>query len=174
LRDEEAEGTSPEGVGDSNRDSFDQHPADYRVLERREDAAPNAGQGVEEGRGAAQRSDEPNRHFSQSLRYSHTEQYQLAIPPPEMLARYEQVWPGSVERIIAMAEAETYRSHDRDDRQVATAAKLMQRGQWIGAVVAACGLVGSGLGFSVFDNNVAGGVFLGVPVLMLVRSFTST
>ncbi len=171
MSDEEAEGTSPEGVADPDGDGLDQHPADRRVLDRREDAAPNADQRMEEGRGATRRGDGSTRHVSRSLRLTQTEEYQLSIPPPEMLARYEQAWPGSVERIIAMAEAETYRDHDRDDRQVETAAKLMQRGQWIGAVVTAGGMVGAA-GFFIVGNNVAGGVFLGVPVLMLVRQFT--
>lgn len=89
-----------------------------------------------------------------------------------MLARYEQAFPGSVERIIAMAEAETFRSHDRDDLQVATSAKLMKRGQWIGAAVTAGGMVGAA-GFFIVGNNVAGGVFLGLPLIMLVRQFTT-
>lgn len=42
------------------------------------------------------------------------------IPPPEILAKYEDCFPGLAERIIVMAEKEQTRRHDIESK------KLMQ------------------------------------------------
>ncbi len=38
-------------------------------------------------------------------------EYQGPIPPPQMLARYEEIVPGAGERILAMAEKEQQNRH---------------------------------------------------------------
>lgn len=43
--------------------------------------------------------------------------YSGPIPPPESLEKYEQVVPGSAERILAMAEKEQEHRHKTEDKQ---------------------------------------------------------
>lgn len=61
------------------------------------------------------------------------------LPPPEILAEYDRIVPGTADRIIKMAEAEQVHRHSRLQRQIdintceyQEHAKAIRRGQWFG------------------------------------------
>lgn len=87
-----------------------------------------------------------------------------------MLDAYDRVVPGAAERIIRMAEqsAEARTS----SLTAATSAEIRYRrsGQLFAYSLALLALVPA-IVFFALGNNVAGGILLSVPVLLLVRSF---
>lgn len=58
------------------------------------------------------------------------------MPPPEALAKYDEVVPGAAQRILSMAEKEQTAAHDSNQFALREMAKEMKRGQWMALVVA--------------------------------------
>lgn len=57
------------------------------------------------------------------------------LPPPRMLAGYEETLPGAAERIMAMAERDLAHMHAMQVKIVEDEAGERSRGQWLGATV---------------------------------------
>lgn len=72
------------------------------------------------------------------------------LPPPELLAQYNQVLPGAAERIFAMAEAQQSHRHSMEKTIVAANIAAQKLGALLGfflvLIVASCGvyLIASG------------------------------
>jgi uncharacterized membrane protein len=101
------------------------------------------------------------------------------LPPPDILAEYETVLPGSAERILCMAEKAATGMIDNARAVAEAEIEGSKRGlsfaMWLtGVMVAvsaaffAAAVSGSG---DVAAAITAGSVFLSVPVIMLIRSF---
>jgi uncharacterized membrane protein len=92
------------------------------------------------------------------------------LPAPADLAAYEHVRPGAADRIIRMAEQSN--EVRNESLRAATKAEIAYhgRGQIYAFLITLVAMVAS-IAFFAFGNNVAGGVLLGVPVVVLVRSF---
>ena len=109
------------------------------------------------------------------------ETYSGPLPHPDMLARYEQIHPGTAERIIQRFENEATHRQTLErqvidaqiERQNAEIAEI-RRGQWFAFVLGAIGLlVGSAVaGFSQTNAGAyAGGAIGGVTLVGLVTAF---
>lgn len=61
------------------------------------------------------------------------------VPPPAVLGQYEEILPGSAERILSMAESEQSHRHDYDNGLLG----LFTRGQWFAFIL---GLAAIGAG----------------------------
>ncbi|HEU5416241.1 MAG TPA: DUF2335 domain-containing protein [Streptosporangiaceae bacterium] len=92
------------------------------------------------------------------------------MPAPAVLAQYEQVQEGLAERIVAMAE--TVATGDIKTREKIAEAEVdrARSGQALAFLLTLMAL-GAAIWFFALGNNVAGGVLLSVPVIMLIRSF---
>jgi uncharacterized membrane protein len=87
-----------------------------------------------------------------------------------VLAQYNQIVPGSAERILIMAEKSATGEIDTADRLAAAQIEVAKRGQ-----VLAFGLTlvafAAAIVFFALGNRWAGVAFTSVPVVMLIRSF---
>jgi len=94
------------------------------------------------------------------------------MPSPEALAQYEQVQAGLADRITAMAE--TVATGDIKIRQALANAEIerARSGQAMAFFLTLIAL-GAAIYLFVAGNDIAGGVLLSVPVIMLIRSFLS-
>lgn len=65
------------------------------------------------------------------------------LPPPEVLANYNQILPGLAERIVTMAETQS--RHRQHIEEIAIASKIQneRHGQYLAFILAAIALVGS-------------------------------
>jgi uncharacterized membrane protein len=73
------------------------------------------------------------------------------MPPPGAVREFEQILPGSAERILALAERQVDHRHRLETKAASSAIRIEERGQWIGATIAVLAiLVG---GFLVFTDH---------------------
>jgi uncharacterized membrane protein len=106
-----------------------------------------------------------------------TEQYVGPLPHPRTLAEYEQVMPGTGERILKQWETESdhRRRLERDDRETQRESEERQvtyqgRGQWLGFGIAMGGLVVAGLGV-LCGMQVAASIIGGVDLVAVITIF---
>jgi uncharacterized membrane protein len=67
-------------------------------------------------------------------------QFQGPIPPPEALARYNEILPDAAERILAMAERQETHRHDLETKVIDSGIRATKRGQVIAFLVALSGM----------------------------------
>jgi uncharacterized membrane protein len=91
------------------------------------------------------------------------------MPDPSTLRHYEQIVPGAADRILKMAEANTTERAEVD-RNLANAEIVSARtGLWFAFFLSVGALISAVVFFAV-GNNVAGGLLLSPPVVMLIKS----
>lgn len=88
--------------------------------------------------------------------------YQGPLPSPEQLQGYEEIVPGSAERIIGRLEGETEHRHGME-----------RRGQYIAGGIAGAGLLG-GFALIMFNHDVAGAIFTASGIGPIVYAFLRT
>lgn len=91
-------------------------------------------------------------------------------PPPDLLRGYEDVVPGSAERIISMAERQQEHRHDLEKTTVHGASKRAWWGLWLGFVISVVVMV-LGTITILLGQPVAGGAVMGVDVVALAGVF---
>jgi uncharacterized membrane protein len=93
------------------------------------------------------------------------------LPPPAILDQFEQVIPGSAERILQMAEKEQAHRLAREEKESAADIRDSSRGQTLGGIVALSAILGA------VANSVLGGpwqasvALVGIPILGAVQAF---
>ena len=85
------------------------------------------------------------------------------LPHPDILRKFEEVVPGSAERIIKMAEEQSAHRKDLEQKVISSDIARSKWGQILGFVIAISGLVVSTL-VSIYGNAIAGGI-IGVGTL---------
>ena len=63
------------------------------------------------------------------------------LPPPALLAHYDEIKPGLADSITAMAEAEQQHRHSWETSALDAQRVESRRGQWLGFGIAAMGMV---------------------------------
>ncbi|MHB8836708.1 MAG: DUF2335 domain-containing protein [Candidatus Methylomirabilia bacterium] len=114
---------------------------------------------------------------TQTIASQHLELRSGPLPPPEDLARYNQVVPGFAERIVVMAESEISHRHSQESRSIdadvaANKSVLIERkiGQAMAFVIAMT-VIGIG-GFLVYSGHpIAGTIFGGLGLAPVVTAF---
>lgn len=87
------------------------------------------------------------------------------MPEPSVLAEYDQVIPGSAERILQAFESVTTKASQRDDRISDGILWVRKTGAgW--AYFFLLTLVSASIVFFALGNPVAGGAFISAPVLL--------
>jgi uncharacterized membrane protein len=91
------------------------------------------------------------------------------LPDPADLRAFEEILPGSAERILRSMEVQIHDASARDDRIVDAQIKEGNRGQkWAIALALIC--IAAAIVFFALGNAVAGGFFLSPPLLLLIGS----
>lgn len=92
------------------------------------------------------------------------------IPPPSMLAGYDEALPGSAERIIAMAESR--QSHRQDMERIAIKASIGidKRGQVFALIVSLAIILGS-MSLIALGHEISGSVLAGTSLTGLAYIF---
>lgn len=85
----------------------------------------------------AKENQTPNMQMRQMVAQQH---WSGPLPPPEQLARFEDVLPGTAARIIAMAEKEGEHSREVQMRAVRATVRLQHIGQVMAFVLSCCAL----------------------------------
>ncbi len=70
------------------------------------------------------------------------QQFQGPIPPPEILARYDEVIPGGADRILAMAERQAAHRQELEKRVITSNITGERWGAGLGFVLAMTALIG--------------------------------
>jgi uncharacterized membrane protein len=92
------------------------------------------------------------------------------LPPPETLAQYEAILPGSAERILAMAETVAIGEIRTNDKLADAEIVAGKQGLALAAALTLIAFIAA-IAFFALGDPIAGGLFLSFPVIMLIRSF---
>lgn len=92
------------------------------------------------------------------------------LPPPEILGRYEEVVPGSAERIIKMAEGQFSHRTELERKVIDSDIQITKNGQRFGFLIALAGLIVAAV-VSIYGKQWAGSVIGGGTLATLVGVF---
>jgi uncharacterized membrane protein len=112
----------------------------------------------------AEQSNTRNERSSNAIEVS--AQFQGPVPPPQVMAGYEEIVPGAADRLIAMAEREQAHRHQQQERllnaQITDARqdRLEARVGQIFALIIGLGSISAGATTAVLGAAIAGG-FIG-------------
>ncbi len=85
------------------------------------------------------------------------------LPPPDVLRKFDEIVPGSAERIIKMAEEQSVHRKDLEKKVINSDIARSKWGQILGFVISIAGLIVSGL-VAIYGSAVAGSI-IGVSTL---------
>ena len=94
------------------------------------------------------------------------------LPAPDDLAHYEQIAPGSAERLIAMAERQAEHRQTMESSHLKWEYGLQSRGQWLAITALIAMLVLIGYTFYL-GHSIAGSVLGGGTIVAIVGMFLS-
>jgi uncharacterized membrane protein len=92
------------------------------------------------------------------------------LPPPEILAQYNEVFPGCGKVIVDMAQKEQEHRHTSEDRGAEADIKLASRGQLIGGALAIVAVLGA-IYLLAHDKSITGLAVLGTVVVAFGGAF---
>lgn len=108
---------------------------------------------------------------------SRTQHYQGPVPHPKILKEYEEILPGSAERMLSMAEKEQNHRHQMEIKEInidqnyqSGETKREQRGQYLAAFIALFSLSLSYF-LALNEHAVLAGIIGGTTVVGLVSAF---
>lgn len=94
------------------------------------------------------------------------------IPPPEVLKGYNDLVPGSADRILTRMEKQSDHRMELEKMVVPQQVKQSSRGQWFGLIIGLAGL-GVSLVMALTGHDVTAGIIGGTSVLGLVTVFVT-
>jgi len=97
-------------------------------------------------------------------------QFSGPIPPPDVLREYDNILPGSAERLIKMAEVQSAHRQGLESKVIGSDVYRANAGLWIGAIVAALSIAAGSYLVSI-DHDVAGTTIATGVVVSLVGVF---
>ncbi len=92
------------------------------------------------------------------------------LPPPDVLREYNEIVPGSAERILQMAEREQSHRHGAETRDGEGGLTLAKRGQLVGAVLAFMATTG-GMALLALGRNISGFAIIASTVAIFGAAF---
>jgi uncharacterized membrane protein len=93
---------------------------------------------------------------NRNLRVTAAYSFSGPLPPPELLARYNDVVPNGAERIIKMAENQQTHRHDLERTVVHGNVQSEKRGQWMGLTISVV-VLAAGVYLAAIGRQAAGG-----------------
>ncbi len=103
----------------------------------------------------------------------HVEQYSGPIPPPGMLADYEQVMPGSGDRILTMSEQQQIHRIKIQEILVNAAVQHEKLGMWRGFILALT-IIASGTLVILSGFSLVGFAMVTAPAIAIATVFLSS
>lgn len=98
------------------------------------------------------------------VRIVQSESFSGPIAHPKHLREYEEILPGSAERIVAMAESSLAHAQSLQDRAMRADIEDMRTGRWLGAGMLTV-LIAAASVAAVYENTTLALAFLGTGVL---------
>lgn len=92
------------------------------------------------------------------------------LPPPEVLAKYNDVIPNGAERIMKMAEGQQSHRQGLEKTVVEGNVKSERRGQWMGLFISTI-VIGAGTYLAATGHQTTGGLLVSVNVVALAGVF---
>jgi uncharacterized membrane protein len=92
------------------------------------------------------------------------------LPPPDVLAEYNRVFPDCGKAIVEMAQKEQQHRHDHEAQQIKAEYTLARRGQLIGATLAMIAVAGA-IYLLAHDKSITGLSVLGAVVVAFGGAF---
>jgi uncharacterized membrane protein len=103
--------------------------------------------------------------------YRKTELYAGPLPPPEILEKFEQILPGSADRILKQAESQTQHRIELEKKVVSADIIKSYLGLVFGFLIGMVGILGgiylATLGFDVYGPILSGGSFVTLVVAFI-------
>ena len=118
----------------------------------------------------AAKADVPQVDTQRSQILAVQQHWQGPLPSPQQLAQFDEVAPGSAERILRMAEQEGEHTRMMELKAHRSAAFGARLGQWLGFAIAAGGMGGS-IYLAMHGHDHVAMVVGGVPLATIVVAF---
>ncbi len=97
-------------------------------------------------------------------------QWQGPIPPPDALRQFDDVIPGSAERILRMAEIEQLSRLEFDKNNQVNDTAITKRGQWLGSLIALGAIAAAVYTAYIQAHWAVSCALVGVPILSTVKA----
>ena len=104
-----------------------------------------------------------NQKISRGLVVQQSSSFSGPLPPPEILKKFDEIVPGSAERIMKMAEGQFTHRTELEKKVIDSDIARSKWGQILGFVIALVGLIGS-VTISIYGSGLVGAV-IGVGTL---------
>lgn len=105
-----------------------------------------------------------------AVRVQRTELYAGPLPPPDILAKFEQILPGAADRILKQAEAQTEHRIEIEKKVVSADIIKSYLGLVFGFILGLSG-IGGGIYLATLGFNVFGPLLSGGSLITLVAVF---
>lgn len=92
------------------------------------------------------------------------------LPPPALYRQYEEVLKGSANRIMRLTENEQIHRQTWESKALDYQGKEIERGQWLGFVLAALA-IGGGVACTYLDQPWVGAVLVGTALTGILTAF---
>lgn len=106
----------------------------------------------------------------QEVKLVHQEAYQGPLPHPDLLVKYEEIIPGSAERILSMAEKEQQHRHQLENEVIKKEIAQKGRGLYFGFTLALLIIV-VGAYLLVIDKSLQGFSLILGSIAMIIAPF---
>lgn len=103
-----------------------------------------------------------------------TQEFSGPVPNPEILARYNELVPGSAERILQMAEREQHRRHDTEQSHIDLNRHFLNssiaQSKWglVASITFAFTCLGAASWLIMLGHEVGGGIIFGASMVAIV------
>lgn len=99
--------------------------------------------------------------------------WQGPYPPPEAVERYEQVLPGTLNRLITMAEQLQTAQITQSNMALEHTKNDTRRGHWLGFITTGLAMLGA-IGCAALSQPYVACLFLSVPVMAVAKALIET
>lgn len=116
----------------------------------------------------------PNNQVTTQAVYA---QFSSPLPPPELLQKYEQLLPGTIERIIKLAETQSTHRQKQEDESLEANIKHLERtdgearrGQIFAFILVSMGIIGAVV-CALLHAQVTGSIIGGASIVTVALAF---
>ena len=99
-----------------------------------------------------------------------TQQWSGPLPPPAALEQFNQIIPGSAERILAMVEKEQEHRINTDKSALIATIADTQRGHYLGSLISLSSILGCVYSVYIGASAIVSVALVGIPVLAMVKA----
>jgi uncharacterized membrane protein len=104
-------------------------------------------------------------------------QFSSPLPPPELLQSYEHLLPGTIERIIKLAETQSIHRQKQEDESLNANIRHLERtdneakrGQWFAFILVSLGIIGAVI-CAFIHAEIVGSIIGGASIVTVALAF---